>query len=247
MRALILAAGLGTRLKPLTDSTPKALIKIKNYTLLELQIKRLKAAGVSQIIINVHHFADKINDFLIQNNFFDCSIELSDENAKLLDTGGGLKKASHFFSDGKPFLVYNVDILSNINLKKFIDVHNSKSSLATLAIKDRESSRKFLFDKNNILSGWKNEKSNEQIIVRGEEQELISYAFNGIQIMDPKIFKYFPDKGVFSLVELYLTAAKNEKIVGYLNNNDEWMDVGRIENLDEADKILDRIRSTYQV
>jgi len=121
MRAMILAAGLATRLKPLTDLTPKALIKIKGQTLLELQIKKLKAECYDEIIVNVHHYSDQIQHYLKQNNFFDTSIEISDESEKLLDTGGGLKKASHFFSDSEPFLVYNVDILSNISLRKLME------------------------------------------------------------------------------------------------------------------------------
>jgi NDP-sugar pyrophosphorylase family protein len=247
MRAMILAAGLGTRLKPLTDSTPKALIKIKDQTLLELQIKKLKAEGFDQIIINVHHFADKVKDYLKQNNFFDCSIEISDESEKLLDTGGGLKKAAHFFSDGKPFLVYNVDILSNIDLNKLMEFHLASKSIATLAVQKRESSRKLLFDKSNTLCGWMNEKSGEKIITRDDQSELFPYAFSGVQIVDPKIFKYFSNKGVFSLVELYLTAAKREKIIGYVHSEDEWIDLGKMENLSEAEKVFDRIRNTYPV
>jgi len=247
MRAMILAAGLGTRLKPLTDSIPKALTRVKDHTLLELQINKLKAEGFDHIIINVHHFAEQIKYYLKQNNFFNCSIEISDESQKLLDTGGGLKKASHFFSDGNPFLVYNVDILSNINLKKLKEYHLASSGIATLAIQKRNSSRKFLFDKNNILCGWMNEKSGEKIITRDGQSELFPYSFSGVQIVDPKIFKYFPDKDVFTLVELYLSAAQKEKIIGYIHNEDEWIDLGKIENLSEAERVLDKIRSTYQV
>lgn len=244
---MILAAGLGTRLKPLTDTVPKALIKIKTHTLLELQIKKLKAEGINEIIVNVHHFSDLIKKYLEQNNFFNCLIEISDESEKILDTGGGLKKAAHFFSDGKPFLVYNVDILSNINLKKFMKFHLSSSSIATLAVQDRKSSRRFLFDKNMILCGWMNENTGERIISRSSENELNSYAFSGIQMISPKIFEYFPDTDVFSLVQLYLSAAKKEKIVGYNHDKDEWMDLGKIENLSEADKLFDRFRNTYRV
>jgi NDP-sugar pyrophosphorylase family protein len=239
MRAMILAAGLGTRLKPLTDSTPKALIKIKQYTLLELQIKKLKAEGFDRIIINVHHFADKVKRYLEENNYFDCSIEISDESERLLDTGGGLEKASHFFSDGKPFLIHNVDILSNISLKKLMEFHLTSESIATLAVQSRESSRKFLFDKINTLCGWMNEKSGEKIITRDEQSEYLPYSFSGIQIIDPKIFKYFPDKDVFSLVDLYLAVAKKEKISGFIHNEDEWMDLGKIENIKKAESLFE--------
>jgi len=247
MRAMILAAGLGTRLKPLTDNTPKALLKIKDKTLLELQIKKIKSAGIREIVINVHHFADMITEFLEQNKLFDCSIEISDETEKLLDTGGGLKKASAFFSDGKPFLLQNVDILSNINLNLLTASHNSSTSLATLAVQDRKSLRKILFNNEMIFSGWMNEKSGERIISRIQNSEFISRSFSGIQIVDPTIFKYFPDKDVFSLIELYLNAAKNEKIVGYDHSSDEWLDLGKVENLNTAEKLFDRIRNTYQV
>jgi len=247
MRAMILAAGLGTRLKPLTDSTPKALIKIKGYTLLELQINKLKAEGFNQIIINVHHFAEQIKNYLKQNNFFDCTVEISDESSKLLDTGGGLKKATHFFSDGSPFLVYNVDILSNISLNKLMEFHLASKRITTLAVQKRQSSRKFLFDNRNTLCGWMNEKSGERVITRDEQSELFPYSFSGIQVVDPKIFKYFPDKDVFSLIELYLSVAKKEKIIGYVHNEDEWMDLGKLENLSEAEKTFDKIRYTYQV
>lgn len=247
MRAMILAAGLGTRLKPLTEATPKALVKLKGYTLLELQIKKLKAEGFDQIIINVHHFAEQIIDYLKMNKYFGCDIEISDETNLLLDTGGGLKKASHFFSDGDPFLVYNVDILSNINLKKLLEVHISSSSIATLAVQNRKSLRKFLFNKDNLLCGWMNEKTSEQIIARETQSSLLSFSFSGIQIIDPKIFKNFPDKDAFSLVELYLTSTKNEKITGYEHNEDEWIDLGKIENLKKAKELLGKIRNTYQV
>jgi len=247
MRAMILAAGLGTRLKPLTDSTPKALIKIKGHTLLELQIKKLKAEGFDRIIINVHHFADFIKNYLKTNNYFDCSIEISDESEKLLDTGGGLKKAFHFFSDENPFLVYNVDILSNISLEKLMEFHLASGSIATLAIQNRISSRKFLFDKSNTLCGWMNEKSGEKIITKQEQSKLYSSSFSGIQIIDPKIFNYFPDKNIFSLVELYLSVAKKEKIIGYAHNEDEWMDLGKMENLNQADSFFEKIKNTYRV
>lgn len=244
---MILAAGLGTRLKPLTDSVPKALIKIKDFTLLELQIKKLKSEGFDQIIINVHHFADKVKAYLEQNNFFNCRITLSDESEKLLDTGGGLKKVSYFFSDGKPFAVYNVDILSSINLKKMMNYHLTSSAIATLAVKKRKSSRKFLFDKENYLAGWMNKNTNEQIFVSQKKVDFFPFAFSGVQILDPEIFKYFPEKDVFSLIELYLTAAKNDRITGYIDNEDDWMDLGKIENLVEAENLFEKIRYTYRV
>jgi len=247
MRAMILAAGLGTRLKPLTDSIPKALIKIKGFTLLELQIRKLQSEGFNDIIINVHHFAEKIKQYLEQNNFFNCSITISDESEKLLETGGGLKKAAHFFSDGMPFLVYNVDILSDINLRELLNHHLASGSTATLAVKDRISARKFLFNKENILCGWMNENTKERYIVRDENNNPLPYAFSGVQIIDPAIFRYFPKEDVFSLVDLYLSAAKKEKIKGYIHNKDSWLDLGKKESLKEAENLFENIRNTYRV
>ena len=247
MRAMLFAAGLGTRLKPLTDSTPKALIKIKKFTLLELQIRKLKLNGFDEIVINVHHLADQIKEYLKKNNFFDCCITISDESKKLLETGGGLKKVAYFFSDGKPFLVHNVDVLSDINLNSLMDHHLVSKSLATLAVRNRKSSRKLLFNKENILCGWMNEKSGEKIIVRSDDNSLIPYSFSGIQIIDPAIFKYFSDKDVFSLVDLYLAAAKRERISAFVHDKDNWMDLGTIENLNKAEDMFLKIRSIYQV
>jgi NDP-sugar pyrophosphorylase family protein len=244
---MILSAGLGTRLKPLTDTVPKALIKIKDFTLLELQIKKLIFEGFNHIIINVHHFSDQIKIYLKQNNFFNCDISISDETNRLLDTGGGLKGASHFFSDGKPFLVYNVDIISAISLKRLMDYHFATGNLATLAVMNRKSSRKFLFDNANKLCGWMNEKTDEKIILEKSYDELIPYSFSGIQIIDPKLFKYFPDKNVFSLVDFYLSAAKNEILGSYIHNDDYWLDLGKIENIKKAEANIEKIRSIYRV
>ena len=247
MRAMILAAGFGTRLKPLTNSIPKALIKIREFTVLELQIKKLKSEGFNEIIINVHHFSEQIKEYLERKKYFNCFITISDESQKLLETGGGLKKAAHFFSDRKPFLVCNVDILSDISLKKLMDFHITSGSLASLAIRDRISSRRFLFNKENILCGWMNEKSGERIIVRNKVSGLSPYSFSGIQIIDPAMFTYFPEKNVFSLVDLYLSAAKKEMILGFIHNEDNWLDLGKTETLSTAESFFEKIRNTYQV
>ena len=144
-------------------------------------------------------------------------------------------------------MVQNVDILSNIDFNSLTAAHNSSTSIATLAVQDRKSSRKFLFNNEMILSGWMNEMSGDRIISRGENSELTSRAFSGVQIIDPKIFKYFPENDVFSLVDLHLNAAKREKIIGYLHNEDEWLDLGKVENLIAAEKLFESIRNTYQV
>jgi len=247
MRAMILAAGLGTRLKPLTDTLPKALVKIKDHTLLELQIKKLKAFGINEIIINVHHHFEKIEDYLAGNNNFGSEIVISNEKDLLLDTGGSLKKASWFFIDNKPFLVHNVDVLSNLDLNDFFNFHIKNNSIATLAVLERSSSRYFLFNDKNILCGWTNDKTGEAKIVKDFNEKLTKLAFSGIQIIDPEIFNYFPDENIFSLVGLYLLAAKEQKITGYIHNKDDWMDLGKIDHLKEAESLFDKFMNTYPI
>lgn len=235
---MILAAGLGTRLRPMTNNLPKALIEINNIPLLEIAIKKLIKYGFDEIIINVHHFPAKIRAFLHEKKNFNIRIELSDETDNLLDTGGGLKKASWFFNSDEAFLVYNVDILSDIDLKQLINYHSANNSIAMLSVKKRNSSRYFLFDENNFLKGWKNVKSNETKIVRYTGIELKELAFNGIQILDPKIFALMPDKDTFSLVDLYLSAANKNNIFGFEDDSSFFLDVGKKENLIEAEKLI---------
>jgi NDP-sugar pyrophosphorylase family protein len=234
MKAMIFAAGFGTRLKPITDSKPKALVKIKGKPLLEITISKLIEYGFDEIIVNVHHLAEQIISFL-KSCEFNARIEISDERDKLLDTGGGLKKVKWFFDDGKPFLVHNVDIISDLNLGQMYKAHLQNKSLATLAVRNRESSRYFLFDEGKMLCGWENIKTNERIIVR-EQSNLTQFAFSGVQVIDPKIFEYFPEEERFSIVDVYLNAAKQEKILGYSDNSSNWTDVGRIEDLKKVNK-----------
>ena len=229
MKAMIFAAGLGTRLRPLTNTMPKALVEFQGEPLLKHIILRLENFGFTEIVINVHHFAEQIIDYLHSNNNFGIGIEISSEADKLLDTGGGLKRARPFF-DNEPFLLHNVDIISDINLGDMYQFHCKGSALATLAVSDRLSSRYFLFDAENRLSGWENTKTGERIIVR-EEKELKPLAFSGIHVIDPRIFEFMPQKDVFSIIELYLKAAKKEKILSYRDDESSWQDIGKLENL----------------
>jgi len=239
MRAMILAAGLGTRLKPITNNIPKALVKVGNATLLEICIKNLKAQGIADIIINVHHFAEQIKYFLAKNNNFGANISISDEIEKLLDTGGGLKKAAWFFDDGKPFLLHNVDVISNLNLKAFYNYHINSNAIATLAVRERESGRYLLFNSENILCGWKNVKTNKTIS-SAEIKLLEEYAFSGIHIIDPKIFSLMPDDEVFSMIDFYLDIMKSNNINAYIDNDSFWMDVGNPTNLKIAEENYDK-------
>ena len=227
MKAMIFAAGLGTRLKHLTEHTPKALVKTGGITLLERVILKLKQAGVEDIIINVHHFFGQIIDFVEQNDF-GVQIRFSIEDKKLLDTGGGLKKASWFFDDNRPFFIHNVDVISDINLQEMYDFHCNSGAMATLAVRNRETQRYFLFDKNNCLCGRENLKTDERILLpyAPSETELHRLAFSGIQVVSPEIFAFMPQKEVFSITELYLNIP--QQVFAYQHDYGGWADMGTV-------------------
>ncbi|MCX6251709.1 MAG: nucleotidyltransferase family protein [Bacteroidetes bacterium] len=227
MKAMILAAGLGTRLRPLTDKIPKALVKTGQKTLLENVICHLKEYGIREIIVNVHHFADQVVDYLSENRNFGIEISISDETAQLLDTGGGLKKAAWFFTDDQPFIVYNVDVLSDFDLKQVTDVHNKSAALATLVVRERVTSRYLLFENGNKLCGWKNEATGEVRMSVTTTSEICPFAFSGIQVISPRIFSLITEEGKFSITDLYLRLAATEKIVGYIDQESIWKDLGK--------------------
>ena len=238
MKAMIFAAGFGTRLKPLTDQTPKALIKINGITLLERTIRKLTAAGFNDIIVNVHHHSAHIAIFLKSKIFSGINITVSDESDLLLDTGGGLKKASWFFNDGESFLVHNVDVVSEIDLQDLVQSHKKNKALATLAVKQRKTDRYFLFDNENNLCGWKNIKTNEIIKTRNSKEEFHSFAFSGIQMISPEIFPLISEQGVFSITQTYLRLSSSHIIKAYRHDQDFWLDIGKKENLMLAEKLL---------
>ncbi|MCK4661573.1 MAG: nucleotidyltransferase family protein [Bacteroidales bacterium] len=243
MKAMIFAAGLGTRLKPITNKIPKALVEINGKPLLELIIRKLIHYKFDEIIINVHHFSNQIIEFLEQNKYFGINIHVSDESKKLLDTGGGLKKASYFFNDNKAFLVHNVDIISDINFQQFIEYHNKSGALATLAVRNRNTSRYFLFDNKMNLCGWENKIKHEKITkptadkFKNTDIQLVPFAFSGIHIIEPRIFSLIEQKGKFSIVDVYLNLMEEHKIIGYDHTNDLWLDVGNKINLETANKL----------
>ncbi|MDP4281900.1 MAG: nucleotidyltransferase family protein [Bacteroidota bacterium] len=224
---MIFAAGLGTRLRPLTDTMPKALVTFKGRTLLENAIMHLRSAGVTSIIINVHHFASQIIDFLDKHDRFGMDIRISDERDYLLDTGGGLEKAAPFFDDGNPFIVYNVDVISDLNLASVMEYHNREKALATLIVRDRVTSRYFLFNEHNLLCGWTNVKTQEKIFTKQENGALRLLAFSGIQVIDPSIFPLITEKGAFSIIKVYLRLSTSHKILGFVDDKSYWKDAGR--------------------
>lgn len=241
MKALIFAAGLGTRLKPITDNLPKALVPIHGKPLLEHVILKLKSSGFDEIIVNVHHFPDQIIDFLKSKGHFGIRIEVSDERDFLLDTGGGIKNTASFFSDGKPFLVHNVDILSNVDLQKLYEFHVLQTDcLATLVVSKRNTFRYLLFDENSTLKGWINEQTGQTKPIENiHPQDYNKLAFAGIQVLSPRVFECMKNYDAkFPVMDFYLENCRTEKIIGYLPENLKMIDVGKINALEEAEKFL---------
>lgn len=241
MKAMIFAAGLGTRLKPLTDSMPKALIPIAGKPLLEHVILKLIASGFDELIVNVHHFPDQIIDFLKANNNFGVRIDVSDERDMLLDTGGGIRKAADFFDDGKPFLVHNVDILSNVDLKALYNQHQRTNSVATLVVSERNTFRYLLFNDDLQLKGWINEKTGETKPVGFARPELYNkLAFSGIQVLSPKVFELMKSyEPKFPIMNFYLDNAPKQAISGFVPQNYKMLDVGKLDVLDEAERFVE--------
>ncbi len=247
MKAMIFAAGLGTRLKPLTDTVPKALIPIDGKPLLEHVINKLKQAEITEIIVNVHHHPDQIIDFLKKKNHFDIRIEISDEREMLLDTGGGIKKAASFFDDGKPFLIHNVDIISNLDIRTLYAKHlQDETRLTTLTVSYRDTSRYLLFSKENQLHGWVNIKTGETKPKAMINTDMFQkFAFAGIQVVSPKIFELMEkESNKFSIVDFYLRNCDNHKIVGFVPENFQMIDVGKLDSLEKAEILAKKLAST---
>ncbi len=239
LQAMVFSAGLGTRLRPLTNTMPKALVKVGDVTMLERQIENLKKIGVKRIIVNVHHFASQIRDFLESKNNFFMDILLSDETSCLLDTGGGLKKAITLFYPNMPILIHNVDILSNVNLKEFF-LQNQEQQ-ATLLVSNRKTERYLIFDDEMNLKGWTNIKTNE---IKSPYKDLNIkdyhlFAFSGIHIFSPSLFPLMEDfKDKFSIIDFYLKICDKVKIKGFFKKDLELIDIGKIETLSKAEEFI---------
>ena len=231
MKAMIFAAGLGTRLRPITETIPKALVEFKGKPLIENVINRLITAGVTELIVNLHHFPEQIKTFVKSKNNFGIRIEFSEE-IELLDTGGGLKKAGWFFNDGNPFILHNVDILSDIDLNLMVETHNQSGVLSTVAVKKRATSRYFIFDQTNLLCGWKSVKENKTIMAKEPNGKTQDLAFCGIHVISPQIFPKLTETGKFSIVESYLRLAREgERIAAFRVDENSWQDIGKVSEL----------------
>ncbi|MEZ5017471.1 MAG: nucleotidyltransferase family protein [Flavipsychrobacter sp.] len=238
MKAMLFAAGLGTRLKPFTDKHPKALAEVNGKTLLEHNIRYLQKYGITDVVVNVHHFADQIEKAIANNNGWGSNITVSDERGEVLETGGGLQKAATHFIGEDVFIVMNVDVLTNLDLAKMIAAHNIGSSIATLAVMQRESSRHLLFNKDMRLCGWQNNKTGEQKIVHNE-LELKGFAFSGVHVLSPEILD-MPFEGKFSIIDIYLHFAKTDILQGYDHTGDIFLDVGKPESLKKAEELFSK-------
>ena len=247
MKAMILAAGLGTRLRPLTDDRPKALVEVAGHTLLEITLRRLRQFGVREAIVNVHHFADDVVDYLKEHANFGMRIEISREEV-LLDTGGGLKKAARFFLEApdEPFILHNVDVLSAIDLDRMLQFHRQSEALTTLAVQERETSRYLLFDAQNQLCGRRAARHQEPEIVRSPTANRSSsqpkaFAFSGVHVVSPRLLTRMTEEGVFSIITSYLRlAGEGEKILAFHADGYYWRDLGTAENLKQASKEVEQ-------
>ena len=243
MKAMVLAAGLGTRLRPLTNDRPKALVEVAGRTLLEITLTRLRAFGIHDVIVNVHHFADRMIEYLKTHDNFGMNIAISRENV-LLDTGGGLKKAAWFFlesakddganSNGEPFLLHNVDVISTIDFGRMVEVHQRSGALATLAVQERESSRYLLFGQEERLCG-RQIGDQEEIARASDEKQAL--AFCGIHVISPRLLAMMRQEGVFSIIETYLDlAAQGKKISAFRADEYYWRDLGKVEEIRQAEE-----------
>jgi N-acetyl-alpha-D-muramate 1-phosphate uridylyltransferase len=237
MKSMIFAAGLGTRLKPFTETNPKALAVVNGKPLLQRNIEFLKGFGFNEFVLNVHHYPNKIINFLKEHDNFGCKIIISDETEELLETGGGLKKAAEHLIGDAPFLVMNVDILTDLPIDEMINFHKSHNALATLAVTERKTSRYFLFNNSNELCGWINIKTGEEKIIRNEPG-LIAKAFSGVHVIEPRIFDLIKQVGKFSMVDVYLDLCKTEVISGFDHSKGILIDVGKPESIAQAEEFF---------
>ena len=239
VRALIFAAGLGTRLMEHTRDQPKALVLLAGKPLLQHAIEKLMIHQITDITVNVFHFADQIIAFLENHPFPGLQIHVSDERAELLDTGGGLRNAAAFLTGHEPILIYNVDVISNLDLNLLENYHRMSGALATLVVRQRETARYLMFDEHLQLAGWKNFSNGETKICREDTfPNATPYAFSGIQIVQPDIFRLISEKGKFPIMDLYLRLAKKESVCGYIDTSTIWMDLGKPDQLVVAEKLF---------
>lgn len=240
MQAMIFSAGLGTRFKPWTDKHPKALAVVNGKSLLQRNVEYLQQFGINDIIVNVHHFADQVEEAVEQNQGWGSDITISDEREELLDTGGGLLKAKKLFTPGKRFVTCNADILTDLNIHNLLSFHDQHKPLITFGVTKRKTSRLFLFDNKEQLCGWRNTSTGEEKISRSIP-ELVEKAYSCVVVFEYEVFKLMEElgyKGKFSLTDLYLELAKQHTVLGYDHTGDRWADVGKPDSVAQASQLF---------
>lgn len=235
---MIFAAGLGTRFKPWTDHHPKALAMVNGKSLLQRNVEYLQSHGITDVVVNVHHFADQIVEAVAQNQGWGSQVTISDERDAVLETGGGLVKARPLLEGDSPFVTINADILTDFNIADLLTFHQQEKALISFAVSDRATSRYFLFDDSNRLSGWTNTQTGEEKIVR-PASKLRKMAYSCVVVFDPAVFPLIRQTGKFSLTDMYLDLAPEHKIMGFPHSGDRWMDVGKTESVKKAEAIFE--------
>jgi len=242
MQALLLCAGLGSRMKHLTEDKPKALVPVNGKPLLAWNLEKLKAAGFTRVVVNVHHFAEQILGYLKDQDNFGLEIHISDERSQLLDTGGAVKKAISYLDSSEPLLIHNVDIITDIDLPKMMETHIAGDQIATLAVRSRKTSRYLMFEEDTMhLTGWTNIVTNEVKLSRITTMMVANFGFSGVHIVSSDLFDYFPEIDSFSMIDVYLKAAKLKNILAYPHDDDIWLDVGKPENIEPAERALEKM------
>jgi Nucleoside-diphosphate-sugar pyrophosphorylase involved in lipopolysaccharide biosynthesis/translation initiation factor 2B, gamma/epsilon subunits (eIF-2Bgamma/eIF-2Bepsilon) len=234
---MIFSAGLGTRFKPWTDTHPKALALVNGKSLLATEHRISAAIWHREVIVNVHHFADQVEEAIRVNDGWGSRVWISNERDELLDTGGGLLKASDLFTPGEKFMTLNVDILTDLSITRLLEFHDQANALISFGVTNRKTSRYLLFDETNRLCGWRNTKTGEEKIARGEDV-LIQKAYSCVVVFEYAIFKLIPFKGKFSLIDVYLALAAGQRIMGYDHSGDRLVDVGKPESVAVAEKLF---------
>jgi NDP-sugar pyrophosphorylase family protein len=237
LKAIIFAAGLGTRFKPWTDTRPKALAIVNGKSLLQRNIEYLQAYGITDVVVNIHHFPQQIIDVIKENQGWGSNVIISDESNEVLETGGGLMKARYLLENDKPFISLNVDILTNLDLNKLMAFHQLHKPLVTFGVTSRKSSRVLLFDNDNRLCGWKNVQTGQEKISINKPN-LIEKAYSCVVIYEPQIFSLIKQKGKFSIMDSYLDLAAEHVILGYDHSGDNLVDVGKPESVGVAEKLF---------
>jgi len=236
MRAMILAAGHGTRLRPLTGRIPKPLVRFQGKPLLEIIIEKLLYFGVDKIVVNIHHLADQVVEFLESRDYYNRKVVVSDETDRLMDTGGGVLKAMELLDNGEPFILCNVDVYTNLDLYKLVVAHKAGNALMTIAVKKRSTSRSLLFDEQNWLAGWLNNTTGEKKIIREVTGDLTDYGNSCVYVINPEFFRLVSTSEPVSLTDLYLDLAKKYLIKGYVHNQDYWYNLGLYDTFLKAEE-----------